>query len=685
MKKSINLIIRGFLYKENWTPISGRKNRISNYTIDFFEYAEGYKKLIKALSIKYEVNLYFTSYDTTPQSVISKINNDFEPKGIFISPEKDSYQFTTSCTALNQPEIKSFDGMTILIRSDLFITDRFIDLICNTEYEENKDQLYVLCKERNERDKVIDIVQIFPKIVTNKLLQYMSNVNLAGVDLHKVHKTIYTKVLIVQHNCFSTCQCNDFYSLKGSEFTEIDHEFTQTGLTIIKNFFSEAEILDYREKLDSYFEKYESMHDGFSRIISGFAGRTPKLDNLNLLHEDPRVLKEVSKIFGGKPFEFLDHSDLHQNKITGWHRDTKDYERGGGNPQLVWNQDFDIVKVCILPQDHKDNHCGMYFKLGTHKGNQDGPLLYAKTEPADLIIFDQRILHKGQNEKPFYHELFKNNRYLITYAYGVPNEHSDIHKAGAAKRQNIQRSKMLKKNISELKDIHKNKDIYVLGSGGSMDHYNKNFFQDKITIGVNRVCNFFKCNYTVSKDHRGMPDIQKSINETKLICSSFNCGTIRNTPTDLDDVDYIFDHVDNNNDGPIFYPDASSDQIIVTRSTITSAIHIAAYMGAKSIYICGHDGGAFNGSMHIEGYYDKIQTFQDISNNGDPNKLHYLNFVSNAVKQTEEVAAHLEKTYNCSVIFLSPRPISLSIDNSKLIQKRYRQSRKTTKKIRRPR
>ena len=220
MKKSINLVIRGFLYRENWTPISARRTRIKNYTIDFFECADGYKKLIESLSKKYEVNLYFTSYDTTPQSVINKINDDFKPKAIFISPEKNSYQFTTSCTALKQPEIGSFDGMTILIRSDLFITNRFIDLICNTEYEENKEQLYVLCKERNARDKVIDVVQIFPKIVSNKLLEYMSNKKLAGIDLHKVHKTIYTKLLIISHhNCSATFKCHDFFSLKGSEFT----------------------------------------------------------------------------------------------------------------------------------------------------------------------------------------------------------------------------------------------------------------------------------------------------------------------------------------------------------------------------------------------------------------------------------------------------------------------------------
>ena len=44
------------------------------------------------------------------------------------------------------------------------------------------------------------------------------------------------------------------------------------------------------------------------------------------------------------------------------------------------------------------------------------------------------------------------------------------------------------------------------------------------------------------------------------------------------------------------------DEILVSRSTITSAIHLAAYMGAKNIILCGHDGGEIDGEQYYKGY-----------------------------------------------------------------------------------
>ena len=52
MKQKIRLIIRGFLYKEDWTPISSRKERNKNYTIDFLKCQDGYSKLISKLKEK---------------------------------------------------------------------------------------------------------------------------------------------------------------------------------------------------------------------------------------------------------------------------------------------------------------------------------------------------------------------------------------------------------------------------------------------------------------------------------------------------------------------------------------------------------------------------------------------------------------------------------------------------------
>ena len=81
----------------------------------------------------------------------------------------------------------------------------------------------------------------------------------------------------------------------------------------------------------------------------------------------------------------------------------------------------------------------MSFKLGTHKGEDiDAPPFYANTKSTDMIMFDQRILHAGQEYKKPYFDQFGKNRYLITYAYGLDNELTKTHIIGANIRQKEQ-------------------------------------------------------------------------------------------------------------------------------------------------------------------------------------------------------------------------------------------------------
>jgi hypothetical protein len=220
--------------------------------------------------------------------------------------------------------------------------------------------------------------------------------------------------------------------------------FLEQGYIVYKNFLNKDFIEEYRNILDNYLETHNSFHeDTTSKIIPGFAGITPELKELNNLHENAKLLDLLKTIFDNETLVFLDHSDLHQNKTTGWHRDTGDYIRGGGNIQNIWQKDCLIIKISFLLQDHLDNTYGLWFNPGSHIENIKNQEVHAYTESTDLIIFDQRILHRGQVSKPSYKDIYKKNRYLITYAFGLDNDHSKIHMLGATKRQNQQRSKMI--------------------------------------------------------------------------------------------------------------------------------------------------------------------------------------------------------------------------------------------------
>jgi hypothetical protein len=212
-KQNIDLIIRGFLYRTNWTPISTRRRRNPLYTVDFLKCYDRYMLLIEKLRVLYNVNLYFTTYDSTPDNHIRAIQNLMNPVDIFISPEKKSSQFTTTKTALSKLILNNYnnDNIKMLIRSDILVTDYFIDLVCKHNFIKNI--LYVLCKEKNKGDKVIDVFHVFyGDELLPKVQEYFSTTR---IHAHHIHKKIYTHTLSINgaHNCQNTELCKEFYSI----------------------------------------------------------------------------------------------------------------------------------------------------------------------------------------------------------------------------------------------------------------------------------------------------------------------------------------------------------------------------------------------------------------------------------------------------------------------------------------
>ncbi len=213
------------------------------------------------------------------------------------------------------------------------------------------------------------------------------------------------------------------------------------------------------------------------------------------------------------------------------------------------------------------------------------------------------------------------------------------------------------KNIKELKNIHEGKDIYIIASGKSVDFINLDFFDGKIKIGVNQVYKKIKCNYLVRKEIKFLED---SLNSgCKVIVSKYNCGNISsilNESKTLNDNLYYFDHLQNRErviDRSVF----GTDNIVVSHSTITSAIHIAAYMGAKNILIIGHDCGTLNGELTFDGYYDSIK------DTPWTNWDQYKSWLKDIESQTIELKREIKKVYNANVLSINPF-VSMNLENN---------------------
>jgi len=199
------------------------------------------------------------------------------------------------------------------------------------------------------------------------------------------------------------------------------------------------------------------------------------------------------------------------------------------------------------------------------------------------------------------------------------------------------------KQISELKNIYNGHDIYVVASGASAGYITPGFFDNKIVIGVNEVWKQFNnLDYIVRKESARM-DAAVTASKSmgfKLIVSRHSCGTLRYPKNE--GMDYVFDHPDNE----LRIIDLSvvgTDIIVVSFSTITSAIHIAAYMGAANIILVGHDCGTLDGQVNMPGYAEALG-----------GKDFYRDFLTQIEPQTLALRERIKEVYDCNIYSLNP-------------------------------
>lgn len=204
----------------------------------------------------------------------------------------------------------------------------------------------------------------------------------------------------------------------------------------------------------------------------------------------------------------------------------------------------------------------------------------------------------------------------------------------------IGESLRMRKMVAELKNKHEGEDIWILASGPSMNFISPNFFLDKITIGVNEMYLSFPLTYVVWKESRN-PDPNEWGSEI-IITSDHNCGNLELAKTEMKVDHYVFEHNQNGNT-EIDFSVIGTDKIVVSYSTITSAMHIGAYMGAANLILCGHDCGLLDGKMNLDGYPTSLQ--------GD---LKYRKWIREIEPQTTALREELLIAYDCHTYSLNP-------------------------------
>ena len=194
----------------------------------------------------------------------------------------------------------------------------------------------------------------------------------------------------------------------------------------------------------------------------------------------------------------------------------------------------------------------------------------------------------------------------------------------------------MQKPHSDLKDCEKGNDIYVLGSGKSLEFIPVAFFDNKITIGSGDIYRRVRCKYYCRKEGGGFPKAYELSRGGTWILSKYDCGNHGMALNSFPELDYYsFDHA--SNDCYVHAEEIDSGRIVVSWSTINSAIHLAYYMGAANILLCGADCGLIDGETNFAGYWVKGETF------GIPDKNWYTNWLGQISPATELLADELRK------------------------------------------
>ena len=193
--------------------------------------------------------------------------------------------------------------------------------------------------------------------------------------------------------------------------------------------------------------------------------------------------------------------------------------------------------------------------------------------------------------------------------------------------------------ISSLENSRLGEDAYVVGGGKSMDFYPPELFKDRFVLAVNQASRLVEASYIVRKENTIV-----SNDHTPVIASRHKAGCVE---MGENKADYLFDH---NQNFCHTISDKSchpyGEKIIVSWSTITSAIHLAAYMGAKTIFLAGHDCATIDGSQVADGYYDGVSRLTP--------EQDYTKWLSVIAPQTAFLRDYLQKSYGVSLISLSP-------------------------------
>lgn len=190
-------------------------------------------------------------------------------------------------------------------------------------------------------------------------------------------------------------------------------------------------------------------------------------------------------------------------------------------------------------------------------------------------------------------------------------------------------------------------DVYVLGSGPTFNHLDPSFFRGKRLVSTNHgsMSVLGGVDYLVTKYHRHAREYVEWWPHIPAVTTRWDLGGRGGTPLGDDAPFIVLDH--NVNTGPDWsaadWP--AEGEFVATYSTITTAMHWAAHLGAANVIMVGHDCGWIDGGGRIPGY--RMQADGEDADGDSPLWPEFD-------RQSRVVKAELVERYGCNVVSVLP-------------------------------
>lgn len=208
------------------------------------------------------------------------------------------------------------------------------------------------------------------------------------------------------------------------------------GYFILKNVFSPEEITNFKTEILKYVKTNKTIKNASGITIPDFI-KYPSLSQVSSLKDNEKINNVLKDIFDNN-YRFCGHNDIGVNRVVGWHKDKLNGLYAKYETVNIWSEHkgekHKIVKVLTYLEDHSKDNDGLKIVPRSHLNRVINPKGWIQLKPqlGDVIIFDQRITHRGMVKQ------VKTPRILVSFGFGKNNIFTDNFEKGTVIRQNKQ-------------------------------------------------------------------------------------------------------------------------------------------------------------------------------------------------------------------------------------------------------